>query len=51
MGLLGKFFAPLPFVQLHEHSKKVHECVELLRRTGETNSNDQNTKFKTCLTG
>ncbi|MHC4388312.1 MAG: TIGR00153 family protein [Planctomycetota bacterium] len=31
MGILGKFFAPSPFVQLHEHSKKVHECVELLR--------------------
>ncbi len=31
MGILGKFFAPSPFVPLHEHSKKVHECVELLR--------------------
>ena len=31
MGVLGKFFAPSPFVQLQEHSKKVHECVELLR--------------------
>jgi predicted phosphate transport protein (TIGR00153 family) len=31
MGILGKFFAPSPFVQLHEHSKKVHECVELMR--------------------
>ncbi len=31
MGILGKFFAPSPFIQLHEHSKKVHECVELLR--------------------
>jgi len=31
MGVLGKFFAPSPFIQLHEHSKKVHECVELLR--------------------
>jgi len=31
MGILSKFFAPSPFVQLHEHSKKVHECVELLR--------------------
>jgi predicted phosphate transport protein (TIGR00153 family) len=31
MGVLSKFFAPSPFVQLHEHSKKVHECVELLR--------------------
>ncbi len=31
MALLGKFFAPSPFVQLHEHAKKVHECVELLR--------------------
>jgi len=31
MGVLGKFFGPSPFVRLHEHSKKVHECVELLR--------------------
>ena len=31
MGVLGKFFAPSPFAQLQEHSKKVHECVELLR--------------------
>jgi predicted phosphate transport protein (TIGR00153 family) len=31
MGVLEKFFAPSPFVRLHEHSKKVHECVELLR--------------------
>jgi len=31
MGVLGKFFAPSPFVHLQEHSKKVHECVELLR--------------------
>jgi len=31
MGVLDKFFAQSPFVQLHEHTKKVHECVELLR--------------------
>jgi len=31
MGVLDRFFAPSPFVQLQEHSKKVHECVELLR--------------------
>ncbi|MHC4489479.1 MAG: DUF47 family protein [Planctomycetota bacterium] len=31
MGILGKFFAPSPFIQLHEHAKKVHECVELIR--------------------
>ena len=31
MGLIKTFFAPSPFAQLHEHSKKVHECVELLR--------------------
>jgi predicted phosphate transport protein (TIGR00153 family) len=31
MGVLSRFFAPSPFAQLHEHSKKVHECVELLR--------------------
>jgi predicted phosphate transport protein (TIGR00153 family) len=31
MGVLGKFFAPSPLVQLQEHSKKVHECVEILR--------------------
>jgi hypothetical protein len=31
MGVLNKFFAPSPFKPLHEHSKKVHECVKLLR--------------------
>jgi len=31
MGVLNKFFAPSPFIQLHEHAKKVHECVELIR--------------------
>jgi len=31
MRLLSKFFAPSPFIDLHEHSKKVHECVKLLR--------------------
>ncbi len=30
MGVLDRFFAPSPFVKLHEHSKKVHECVKLL---------------------
>ena len=30
MSILTKFFAPSPFIQLHEHTKKVHECVELL---------------------
>ena len=31
MGVLSRFFAPPVFAQLHEHSKKVHACVELLR--------------------
>lgn len=31
MKILERFFAPSPFIQLHEHSKKVHECVKLLR--------------------
>lgn len=31
MGVLGKFFGSSPFGQLHEHTQKVHECVELLR--------------------
>ena len=31
MGVLNQFFAPSPFTQLQEHSKKVHECVKLLR--------------------
>jgi len=31
MGVLDKFFAGSPLVQLHKHTKKVHECVELLR--------------------
>lgn len=30
MGVLNQFFAPSPFAQLQEHSKKVHECVKLL---------------------
>jgi predicted phosphate transport protein (TIGR00153 family) len=31
MGVLDRFFATSPFIQLHEHAKKVHECVELIR--------------------
>jgi len=31
MGVLDRFFAPSPFIQLHEHAKKVHECVKLIR--------------------
>ena len=31
MGVFNRFFAPSPFIQLHEHAKKVHECVELIR--------------------
>lgn len=31
MGVFKRFFAPSPFVQLHEHAQKVHECVELMR--------------------
>jgi len=31
MGIFDKFFGQSPFPQLHEHTKKVHECVELLR--------------------
>jgi predicted phosphate transport protein (TIGR00153 family) len=31
MGFLTKIIAPSPFKQLYEHSKKVHECVALLR--------------------
>ncbi|MCF7958414.1 MAG: TIGR00153 family protein [Phycisphaerae bacterium] len=31
MGVLNKFFGASPFSQLHEHSKKVHECVKLMR--------------------
>jgi len=31
MGLLSKFFTTSPFPQLHEHSQKVYQCVELLR--------------------
>ncbi|KPK76094.1 MAG: hypothetical protein AMJ79_08210, partial [Phycisphaerae bacterium SM23_30] len=31
MKVFDKFFGPSPFKQLHEHAKKVHECVELLR--------------------
>lgn len=35
MGLIKRFFAPSPFIQLHEHAKKVHECVELLHPLAE----------------
>jgi len=31
MGVLNKIFGQSPFVGLEEHSRKVHECVELLR--------------------
>ncbi|MBN2270075.1 MAG: TIGR00153 family protein [Sedimentisphaerales bacterium] len=31
MGVLGRLFSQSPFVMLGEHSKKVHECVELIR--------------------
>ena len=31
MKVFDKFFGPSPFKQLHEHAKKVHECVKLLR--------------------
>ncbi len=31
MGVLGRFFGPSPFGHLHEHTRKVHECVELIR--------------------
>jgi len=31
MKVLSRFFAPSPFIQLHEHAKKVHECVKLIR--------------------
>jgi len=31
MGVFKRFFAPSPFLQLHEHAQKVHECVELMR--------------------
>lgn len=31
MGVLGNLFAPSPFAALNEHSKKVHECVKLLK--------------------
>ena len=31
MGVFDKLFSQSPFVALHEHSKKVHECVELLK--------------------
>ncbi len=31
MGVLDKIFGQQPFEQLHEHAKKVYECVELMR--------------------
>ena len=31
MGLMQKFFGTSPFGALAEHTKKVHDCVELLK--------------------
>ncbi|MFC1738089.1 TIGR00153 family protein [Planctomycetota bacterium] len=31
MSVIERFFSRSPFIALHEHTKKVHECVELLR--------------------
>ena len=31
MGVLSKIFGGSPFSSLHEHSKKVHECVNLVQ--------------------
>lgn len=30
MGVLNKFFGTSPFPYLHQHTQKVHQCVELL---------------------
>jgi len=35
MGILDKFFGPSPFQDLQEHSKKVHQCVQLIRPLAE----------------
>lgn len=35
MGIISRFFSPSPFIELHEHTKKVHECVELMRPLAE----------------
>ncbi|MHC4476081.1 MAG: TIGR00153 family protein [Planctomycetota bacterium] len=35
MGIISRFFSPSPFIELHEHTKKVHECVELMRPLSE----------------
>jgi len=31
MGVLGRFFGASPFAHLLEHTRKVHECVQLLK--------------------
>jgi predicted phosphate transport protein (TIGR00153 family) len=31
MSIIDKIFSQTPFIALHEHTKKVHKCVELLR--------------------
>ena len=31
MSIVDKLFSQTPFIALHEHTKKVHKCVELLR--------------------
>lgn len=31
MKVLSRIFGPSPFPELHEHTRKVHQCVELVR--------------------
>jgi len=35
MGVMDKFFGASPFTQLAEHTKKVHECAQLIRPIAE----------------
>jgi predicted phosphate transport protein (TIGR00153 family) len=46
MGIIGRFFAQSPFVELHEHTKKVHECVELMRPLTEALLNEEYDKIE-----
>jgi predicted phosphate transport protein (TIGR00153 family) len=46
MGIIGRFFAQSPFVELHEHTKKVHECVELLKPLAEALLNEDYNKIE-----
>jgi predicted phosphate transport protein (TIGR00153 family) len=46
MSIIDKFFSQSPFIALHEHTKKVHKCVELLRPLVQALMSDEYDKIK-----